>query len=84
MERRQGCETERQGKRLEEPGDKRSKEGGGKRGSGMGEAAKGDRPELRMEKLKGAHGEPHKEVMGRETLRDGGRDAGTETGRRKS
>ena len=50
----------------------------------MGEAAKGDRPELRMEKLKGAHGEPHKEVMGRETLRDGGRDAGTETGRRKS
>lgn len=58
--------------------------GGGKRGSGMGEAAKGDRPELRMEKLKGAHGEPHKEVMGRETLRDGGRDAGRETGRRKS
>ena len=72
------------GRGWKSQGIREARKGGGKRGSGMGEAAKGDRPELRMEKLKGAHGEPHKEVMGRETLRDGGRDAGTETGRRKS
>lgn len=40
-------------------------------GTGMGEAAKGERAEeMWMEKLKGTHGEPHKDVMGTEPLGD--------------
>lgn len=67
-ERKQGCEPETWKETEIREARKRDRREG-KGGNRDGEAAKGERQEeMWLERLKGTHGEPHKDVMGRETL----------------
>lgn len=77
--------SQRRGKRLKETKIREANErwkGRREMGTVMGEAAQGDRwEEVEMERLKGTHGEAHKDVMVRGTL--GEREEGMKERRRE-